>query len=458
MMVHGQMSQYATTTPTSLMDLPNELFPPILEHIHARDLESFARINRRVFILSQDALKEHWPLKRDYSQITIKPCQYGQLAHLVAKTVENPLLAFYPEILKVENVYDEWPHRAKGVLPDYPLDVLDNVWQSLYGTVNPSNSSPFGQSIQRGSEQGVLALLLMLLPNLRFLDLDFRLLYNADSMILVQVLDQFLAKKGPKALSNLQTLMVSRYDSSSNLKFFKRVLQIPSLQILRFRGMNDGLNNPDMMNPAPKVSNISTLELVNCMIGPRTLHSILNCMIKLEHFSFEFFTAAGKVKIIPSWLCASLEVRSKQSLVSLKILGCHIAHKGVHEEYYHLGALQAFTVLKHLSINVELLCDYDVSLDTDLSRQLPTSLETITLYADNDWGGPLGHSRAAQILAMSYPTLEKLPLLRAIKFRGFSNESLNYLFRSGLETMMNQHGGVVEWENVSPAGFTWLPT
>ena len=53
-----------TRRPTGLMDLPNELLIPIINYTYAHHLENFARANKRLFKLSQDALKEHWKFKK----------------------------------------------------------------------------------------------------------------------------------------------------------------------------------------------------------------------------------------------------------------------------------------------------------------------------------------------------------------------------------------------------------
>lgn len=273
-------------TSGNLMDLPNELLMSIINYTYARNLEIFARTNKHIFSLSQEALKEHWKLKKEHSTARVEPIQeekphpFGQLADHVVKNYRSPLLAQYVELMQVEHLYYSWPPAGKAAYPDYPLNSLVDMWRSLYGTMKRSTSDHAIHLLHRGSNEPVLALLLMCLPNISYLKLQF---FAWDSVsLLIQAINHIVAGNGPNTLSKLRTLII--YDSkwSSNLEFFECLLHIPSLRFVRFTGMNDGPGHGHRLNPAPKSSGITTLHLYNCNIGSRTVQSILKCMSQLK--------------------------------------------------------------------------------------------------------------------------------------------------------------------------------
>ena len=426
---------------SNLMDLPNELLIPIINNTYADDLESFARVNKRIFNLSQDALKEHWKLHRDHSEITIEWYSYdvGKLAHLVVKNFKNPFLAQYVRVLKAEYL-----ESSKTACPDYPSDALVDIWRSLCATLKHSITTYAIRSIRRGNDGPVLAFLLICLPNLRFLKLNLLLL---DSVwLLIQVINHIIAGNGPNTLSKLRTLIVADYQHSSNLELFKCLLHIHSLRFVRFTGMNDGLGHCRQMNPAPKSSDITTLHLTNCNIGDRTLESILNCMNQLQTFSIEFLSHSKKTELEPSRIPHILEMRCNQTLVSLKVLGCHICGPAEDDKHYYIGPLKAFAILKELEINIELIFSEHVSHDMDFAAELPPSIETLLLHTDSNNRRFFRSSEVARRFLRSISTLDRLPRLQTIGFRHLDAGSVDWLQETGLEAFMHHRGGTVKWE------------
>ena len=432
-----------TNTPTGLMDLPNELLLPIINYTVPDDLESFARVNVRIFNVSQDALKEHWKLKQEHSKITVHRFQYGELADHVVKYFQNPLLAQYVGSLKFEHFGYIWPPAGEAVYPDYQMDALVDIWQSLCATLEHSTTAQAIRLIRTGDYEPVMPLLLMCLPKFKYLDLH--ILSTESVSLLIEAINHVVRGKGTNVLSNLHTIRLIQERDPSNLDLFECMIDIPSVRVAHFNGMRDGGCGTSLI---PKSSNITALHLFSCDIGPQTLHSILACIKQLTVFKIGWWSYGKNTELNPLQICDKLKGRFKQSLQSLAMYGCHHSIRGgADEEYYHISSFRAFSNLKDVCVNIELLFHKHDSPTADFAVILPPSIETTNFYV-NDLNERIcfKQSEVARRFISSYHTLDRLPQLQKLEFRGLDADSKEWLCDAGLESMTVQRGGTVNWK------------
>ena len=203
----------------NLLDMPNEILCSIIDRVNPGDLEHFAESSPLLKSLATNALEVHRKRERDYTNITLDGCDHqsgchsGHLTgytschplHLLEQICAKPQLAWYPTSLRVDccgaeleehadeefapfmddeefdknmasGFYDgrnDWETDALNVhkvMKIWAKDIRERVFDSGY--FDEEGSERWYNRIRKGNREGILGLLLILLPNLEFIWLD----------------------------------------------------------------------------------------------------------------------------------------------------------------------------------------------------------------------------------------------------------------------------------------------
>ena len=231
--------------------------------------------------------------------------------------------------------------------------------------------------IQTGSEDPIISLLILLLPNLSTLKFE----YLSDGQeCLYSTLRRITRMKGPDVpLSRLRHVQIPHSWELGDLKLFEAFLILPSITSIRGTGMfaqnNDAYLDTEL---APQTSNVEDLTLTTCWVDPKVLFTYLEAFKALRSFTYD--AGAKFLDMIPPpvfdlfWIRSELFTFAKSTLESLILL----SHD---RERNFMGSLRGFDVLRSLHTETQLLLgESDMFHDEmSLARALPPKLETMKL-------------------------------------------------------------------------------
>ena len=157
-------------------NLSKELVLMIWDFVELKDIYSFSTVSKQVYLLTHDLLREHWRLEHrlcTISNMGAKPGEPRVFSQILKEILLNPRAARYPSSLG----FDAWasdpePWEKKGASSQgmVPVSDLELFKQAAKDTVDVSEKrlkEDWLEEIERGNEEPLIALLLILLPNLR---------------------------------------------------------------------------------------------------------------------------------------------------------------------------------------------------------------------------------------------------------------------------------------------------
>ena len=314
-------------------------------------------------------------------------------------------------------------------------------------------SSETGQSIFKGTEDEIVCLLLLQLPNLRILELDIS---GKDCTTLNRTKDRIVRRElrgvAANAMTRVQTaIIIDKSRDMQNFGTIRRVLLLPSLLRARFIGIQASIDHLNQMRPSLELSNIVSLSFSDCAIGPKTLCSLLRCIRGLRHFSLVQYRKGVLYSTDPYWIQLALEASARDSLESLKligIIGCHQYVSPQGASVYFIGGFQGFSVLSTIEVNLDLLIG-DAPRKTPLGTELPASLRSLTVYIEITKDDRKRVRTPVQEFMSGTKTkwgLDRLPLFRNLNVKGLSDEYRNRLPYQHLEEDMHKLGVAVHWD------------
>jgi len=176
-----------------LLKLANETLYQIINNVTPNDITNFSLCSKEIHRLCQDALKLHHERKRTLSDMVFRGCWvHNEVAHpmtLVAEICNNWRVAYYVKSMTVdcsELDHDLWhaetdeemkamKEQERALAADiffieFGNDVQSLMAKSRYFRASDKVGSAFPYSWQ-GDRGSLLALLLVLLPNLKSISL-----------------------------------------------------------------------------------------------------------------------------------------------------------------------------------------------------------------------------------------------------------------------------------------------
>ena len=349
------------------------------------DIYNFSTISKRVYHLVREALREHCKLSKRLSTISNVDTEHGEpvlFGPILKEVLLNPRAARYPSQLEIDTYKFQWDQEgehARRMVPDSDLELFKQAVRANVDCAYDEMQSDWFASIDEGGEEPLIALLLLLLPNLRRVRLDSQV---ESCFCIEQALRTIMDHEDSASLRKLHTVDL-RCAATTDGDFLgfnlvRLIGALPSLTQMYGRGVGtcpeDLFYTPDLVIYP---TNIISLCFSRCCVNPKSLFDFLSSSINLQHFEYTpMEPASDTADFDPFWIRTALLAHAHKTLKTLTILA------GEHEKSF-MGSLDDFTSLECVQTDLHLLMG-DPSLTLRLAfHMLPSSIVNLRLHIDS---------------------------------------------------------------------------
>ncbi len=270
-----------------LTDLPNEIALMIIPLVLPDDIESFTSTCRNIYNLAAQNLESHRALKRQYTVYRNRHRDYTprcNVLQLLDDIFQEPRTAFYVRKLWIYTWVSRWATNQGPETPSlegahipYNEGTMSRIREVVFRHVPHEEISKWMRYIESGNEDPVVALLLLLLPNLSTLKIVYEV---NDQECSHGTLCRIAKMKGPHApLSRLRHVHIwHRFDSETiELKIIGLFAALPSVRSIHAQdayALNPEVD-PDTELPLFTGSRLQDLTLTSCLIDSERLYDLL---------------------------------------------------------------------------------------------------------------------------------------------------------------------------------------
>ena len=382
----------------SFSSLPNELLIEVWRHVlHPEDIESFALTSKEILALAEPFLGEHRTLKEKFSTYyTWRPGGNVSAAGLLKEITINPRVALYVKRLVINIWRGKWESPAmqvRFVSKHFMLseELNDGIVyfhkpyaetdMQIFEQVVKRNEYAFGddmfevliKAIRDGREDPIVALLLLLLTNIKHLTVTIMEDHPHFSQALQHVSNARDAQ-ALRSLSEVELLSKFRYAAEDNLLMAKAFATLPSVKKISGSRINNAANHRRVkFNLSPRSSNVEILTYdcrneIDCSVDTVTFFELIKGFKGLKRFSYHSDTDQRMFAIRNA-----LVANARFSLETL-ILKPRIPVR------MSIGSFRGFKALKKLEIDQMHLADFDPRRGLYSVDVLPSSLEELHLH------------------------------------------------------------------------------
>lgn len=199
------------------------------------DIYNSSTVSKRVYLLVCEALREHCKLTKRLSIISNVDTESGEpglFGRILKEVLLNPRAARYPSLLKIGRWVNKWDGEAgnpRGRVPKRDLELFKQAVRDNLTVSEEKLQKDWLPAIDQCDEEPLIALLLLLLPNLR--KIQFCSMYEI--CFLVEEALSAILYKGYPSLRKLRTvdLQCAAAADSDSLDFglVKCFAKIPSV-------------------------------------------------------------------------------------------------------------------------------------------------------------------------------------------------------------------------------------
>ncbi|CAF9940069.1 hypothetical protein IMSHALPRED_001737 [Imshaugia aleurites] len=360
-------------------DLSKELILLIWDLVELEDIYSFSTVTKEVYLLTYELLREHFRLKKRLtiiSNVGLKPGEHGVFGRILKEVLLNPQAALYPSILKVDIGEVESGERGEhfhGTVSESDLELFKQVIRDTTNESEEDMEEFWLADIDEGREEPLVALLLLLLPNLR--EIDFGT-YLTGSLCMNIALRTIMDDENSCPLRKLRSvnLRCTGNDDDDMLDFeLVRLFAIlPS--VTSIYGYNVGSYPDDLPQNSIytfEKTNVTDLTFVQCRIDPKSMFEFLSTTENLQIF---FYSPRGDSRIFdPFWIRTALLANARYTLKALTILA-----DGYPRSF--IGSLEEFYYLESVKMDVWLLIADPPTWSHKPSTILPSSIVNIMIH------------------------------------------------------------------------------
>ena len=349
------------------------------------DIYNFSTVSKRVYHLVREALREHCKLSKRLSTISNVGTECGEpglFGPILKEILLNPRAARYPSLLEIGIYKLQWDkdgEHARRMVPESDLDLFKQAVRANIDDTYDDIEDDWFASINEGDEEPLIALLLLLLPNLRRVRLDS----TAESGLCIeQALRTIMDHEDSASLRKLHTVDLRRAATTDSdfldFNFVRLFAGLPSVAGIYGRGVG---TCPEDLFCTPYIINYPTdvisLSFWRCCIDPKSLFEFLSFSTNLQHFYYiPMEPASDTADFDPFWIRTALLAHAHNTLKTLTILA------GEHETSF-MGSLDVFTSLESVQTDLQLLMG-DPSMTLRIACQmLPSSIVNLRLHIDS---------------------------------------------------------------------------
>lgn len=407
-------------------DLCNELILEILQYVPPIDLVSACTTTKSISYLAAPILEEHRRLQVEYSIIHNFTDMGHPLSKLLIDILTEPRIGQYVRCLSL-NSWESWwdrDHEFASLASDqcrtyrYGIKNLQLLRTAVKTSeiIRADEVDEWLQACQDGTEDPILALLLLNLPYLNSLEvLSFGMPIERLSRTAQRI------KNAPAGtyLSHLKHVSINfdaHWEKPDMMRFFMSFVSLPSLASCHIHGLIIGDDERDF-EQHPRESNIADLSFTHCDIGERTYFEILRSTKYLRSFTGSSLGLPAPFTQQPLgwyWLGVGLLHHTKHSLEKLILL----SHGNMRCQSC---SLRDFEVLQEIHTELPLFLDDVDSSVKSFPEMLPASIRTINLMcpaerflSESAASGNLVRMREAILNILEVKSV-LLPRLTAIK-------------------------------------------
>ena len=385
----------------SFSSLPNELLIEIWRHVlHPEDIESFALTSKGMLALAEPFLGEHRRLKENFSTYyTCRSPGKVSAAGLLKEITINPRVALYVKRLVVNVWHGDWESPAMQAIFVSRHFMLSEVLNGgityfhkpyaetdmqIFEQVVKRNEYAFGndmfevlvKAIRDGREDPIVALLLLLLTNLKYL----KVMAMEDHPLFSQALQHVSNARNTEALrylSDVELVYRMRY-ADDHLLMVKAFATLPSVKRIVGKKMSNAANHHSVKFDLPtRSSNVESLNFQcfdNRGVDLVAIFELIKGSKSLKRFTYHN-QLDHKMFAIRNALIA----HARFSLDTLVLAPGTPTRKSI-------GSFRGFKALKMLRIVHTHLADFDPRRGLYSVDVLPSSLEELHLH-DNHGAG-----------------------------------------------------------------------
>lgn len=423
-------------------NLSNELVLMIWDFVELEDIYSFSTVSKQVYLLTHDLLREHWRLNHrlcTISNVGAKPGEPRVFSQILKEILLNPRAARYPSSLGFDAWASDPEHWEKkggssqGMVPVSDLELFKQAAKDTAHASEESLKEDWLEKIERGNEEPLIALLLLLLPNLREVELGG---FSDWSFSITDTLSDIALEedKSPGSLRKLRSVRLKRSSSHDNFLDFECIrlfAALPSVTSIYGYFLGSGPN--DLLQTLPLhtgSTNVTDLSFHRCLICPKTMSVFLSTTWNLQRFFYSPGESANNpANFDPFWIRAALLANAQGTLKSLTILA------GRHPRHF-MGSLAGFTCLESLETDLGLLIgDPSISFHSP-SSMLPASIVNIKLHIEYSLDGAYYEASIQDVV--DHPTL--LDHLDKITVVGVPNVQAAELSHESLFRVLERRG------------------
>ena len=370
-------------------DLSNELVLLIWNLVEVEDVYSFSTVSKKVYLLTQELLREHCRLKHRLSSISSESGESGDFGLVLKEILLNPRAARYPSFLEVSGWAIEWDEEgeySKNMVPESDLELFKQAARDSVHVSKKFLEEYWLAPIDRGDEGPLIALLLILLPNLR--EVQMRIDFGIRDFCITEVLDVIAYNNDSCSLSKLHSVGLEYVkntetdDGFLDFEYVRTFAALPSVtSIHSYIVGSDADDLFDTLTASGLFTNITNLSFVKCSINPKIMSEFLSSTLDLQRF-FYSPKYGNFLNFDPFWIRTALLANARETLKTLTILADG-------QPGHFMGSLEPFMSLQYVQTDLRLLIGNPPVRCHKLSDMLPSSIVKITLHINSSDDGEL---------------------------------------------------------------------
>lgn len=385
-------------------------------------------VSRRVHLLGENFIKRHRWMKQRYLRVEnqttelFQPYTDGSLVSIIREVSENPLAASYVEEIVINDSMGLWGKRepsweektARAKESEHPLDFLESLFANC-PYIHRTAMANWLMEIDLGDENGLVALLLTLVPNIH--TIYFRP-YNNEPTITLDTVEAIRRDSNRSALNRLTKIIIDAQYAQytqwgpKGMKPLLAFSQLPSMQAIHTDKLSDGerpwaFPREDLK---PGVSTVREITVTRADLSSSSLNDIVSAFKGLEKFVYEPCDPQSSDYEYNEFKPNDIrDILLRSARHSLTHLGLHARCRK--REY--MGSLRDFISLTDVDTDWGLVRDSTVPSKNQLTNVLPSSVERLCLTPDP------GHLIDVSIYAIyqliaeksrNFPSLESIHL------------------------------------------------
>ena len=287
-------------------DLPSEILLLFVEQLPSTDIDAFCQLSKRIRAVTASLHRRHMDLKRRYTTRDYGEICNGEVANLLKDILDDPHGALYTSRLRFMSWKHAWANRHPQPPPsDAPgsqtpeslhlgntLQIVVNAIQKCKLILNDCKAK-WIQSVERGKEDPLIALLLTILPNLTMLRLK-----DASGFYLEDMITRNTAQNDSTFLSKLDTIELEPLAVahgaylSEELVVIKKICLLPSItSISAFGYVHYGREDiSDLrLTGQNRRSQVLNMSFSICYINPVILDGLVQGTSPLASFHYRLW-------------------------------------------------------------------------------------------------------------------------------------------------------------------------